>query len=131
MFGEIDGVPVKVLLDASSPVAFGDLKTCAVNSPKEWGEQVAAYDYDFQYVLYREIWKQNHEREPEAFYWVTVSAGLAPVVAIYHAENWFSYGMRKLNTVVQRLKELQETGEQPLTAEIPWWLLAQDRRDAK
>jgi len=120
LFGEIDGVPVKALFDALSDCAFIDLKTCQKNDPKSWGETVLERHYALQTALYREIWKQNFEGYP-TFYWITVSADPSPVVAIYWNEPFISIGEQQLAKVIKIYKDLQEYGEQPLQAELPFW----------
>lgn len=120
MFGEIDGVPVKALFDALSSVAFLDLKTCQKNDRKSWGETVLERHYDFQYALYAEIFRQNYEREPE-FYWVTVSNDANPACVVYNKEPFVVSGEAKLARAIQEVRDLERSGEQVLSAMLPYW----------
>lgn len=129
LLGEIDGVPVKALYDASSTCAFLDLKTCQSNDPKTWGEAIENWSYDFQFALYAEILRQNTENTP-AFYWVTVSADESPAVVVYEPGTFEARGRDKLRRAIAAYKELQQYGEQPLVPTMPYWIAAAERRAA-
>lgn len=122
MFGEIEGVPVKALYDGENDVAFCDLKTCQDNSPKAFGEHIVKYHYDLQWALYDAIWRENYgRRRKPKFWWITVSADKNPVVAVYNVGQFAELGREKLDTVLKRFRYWQNTGEQPIEAEVPFW----------
>ena len=128
MFAEIEGIPVKGLFDAENDVAFFDLKTCAGegwmkdNSPKGWGTVIIERSYDLQWALYDAIWRENYgRRRKPKFWWITVSADKNPVVAVYNVGQFAELGREKLDTVLKRFRYWQNTGEQPIEAEVPYW----------
>lgn len=130
IYGTIEGVPCKGLLDAHTLVhlCVGDLK-CLYEVGPRFARAVNDRHYDLQYALYCELMIQNGMCDVvPPWVWICQQTEQPHNLALYNASpEWFENGRRKLTLCLDKLKRAQDSGQwesfpvEPVALEMPRW----------
>lgn len=118
VFATLKGVECKCLLDSHGQEfgqwSIADLKTAVDASPRKFASVVMDRHYDLQMVWYQSILATMMGMEtPPLWSWIVVEKKPPFFNIVYTGEDFQESGERKLELVLDRYKECQESGKWP------------------
>ena len=134
LLGEIDQVPFKCRLDLCNPGFIADIKGCGSAAANAFGKSAAEYGYSFQLAIYREIWQQNFQGEPDVFL-IAIEKGGDFDCCVYEVpEAAMDHSRKEVSRILADMKKCQATGvwpgvdrgESPLPLYVPNWAMPDD-----
>lgn len=115
LLGEIEGVKCKARLDSVNLRLnqLLDLKTCTDASQRGFGRQFANLHYGFQLAFYRELYRQNFDREPDVNILAVETSGDYDRVNYPIPECALDVGFSQVRETMRRYKQAKQTNSWP------------------
>ena len=115
LLGEIEGVKCKAKLDLVNLRLnqLFDLKTCSDASKDGFGRQIVKFNYGFQLAFYRELYRQNYDREPHVNILAVETSRDYDRVNFSIPERLLDAGYRRVCETLRLYKRAYETDNWP------------------